>query len=149
VQLAKHAGARVIATASRRNVQRVRDLGADVVIDYKEDRFEDHARDVDVVLDTIGGATRERSFGLLRRGGVLVTLVPPPPDQQLAAKHGIRALFNRGQPSPERSMGTLALFDSGGLKAPAIGAVLPLAQAAQAHAMIESGHTDGRVVLEV
>jgi NADPH:quinone reductase-like Zn-dependent oxidoreductase len=149
VQLAKRAGARVIATASGRNVQRVRDLGADVVVDYKKDRFEDHARDVDVVLDTIGGATRQRSFVLLRRGGVLVTLVPPPPDQELAAEHGIRVIFNRGQPSPERSRVTLALFDSGELKAPEIGAVLPLTQATQAHALIDSGHTDGRVVLEV
>jgi NADPH:quinone reductase-like Zn-dependent oxidoreductase len=114
VQLAKRAGARVIATASDRNVQRVRDLGADVVVDYKKDRFEDHARDVDVVVDTVGGATCERSFALLRRGGVLVTLVPPMPDQESAAQRGIRAVFNRGQSPTERSsMVTLvALFDS-------------------------------------
>ncbi|MBV8843731.1 MAG: NADP-dependent oxidoreductase [Bryobacterales bacterium] len=93
VQLAQRAGARVIATASGRNVPRVLDLGADVVVDYKKDRFEDHAREVDVVLDTIGGDTRVRSFAVLRRGGVLVTLVPPPPDQEFAAKHGIRALW--------------------------------------------------------
>jgi hypothetical protein len=80
---------------------------------------------------------------------VLVTLVPPPPDQELAAEHGIRVMFIRGQPSPERSRVTLALFDSGELKAPEIGAVLPLTQATQAHALIDSGHTDGRVVLEV
>jgi NADPH:quinone reductase-like Zn-dependent oxidoreductase len=149
VQLAKRAGARVVATASGKNVERVRDLGADVVVDYKKDRFEDHARDVDVVLDTIGGATRERSFALLRGGGVLVSLVGPPPDEEAAARRGIRVAFNRGQSSSDGSMATLVgLFDSGGLKAPAIGAVLPLTQAAQAHALVESGHADGRIVLE-
>lgn len=86
VQLAKRAGARVIATASGRNVQRVGDLGADVVVDYKKDRFEDRARDVDVVLDTVGGATRERSLVLLPRGGVLVTLVPPMPDPRFCSR---------------------------------------------------------------
>jgi NADPH:quinone reductase-like Zn-dependent oxidoreductase len=78
VQMAHHAGVRVVATAGRDDLGYVRGLGADVVCDYRADRFEDHARDVDVVLDTVGGDTQVRSFAVLKRGGTLVSIVAEP-----------------------------------------------------------------------
>ena len=80
IQLARRANALVIATASTANLDAIHVLGADVVVDYTRDRFEDVASQVDVVLDTVGGQTHERSYAVLRKGGLLVTLVPPPPD---------------------------------------------------------------------
>ena len=92
VQLARWRGAHVLATASARDTLFVRSLGADDVIDYHATRFEDMLRDIDVVLDTIGGETRERSWRVLRKGGVLVTLVSPiPPD--VAEQHSARGVF--------------------------------------------------------
>ena len=98
MQLARWRGARVLATASARDTALVRSLGADDVIDYHAARFEEMLRDIDVVLDTIGGGTRERSWGVLRKGGVLVTLVSPiPPD--VAEQHGVRGVFFVASPS--------------------------------------------------
>src|SRR5271165_2900947 len=92
VQLARWRGAHVLATASARDTALVRGLGADDVIGYHAARFEEMLRDVDVVLDTIGGETRERSWRVLRKGGVLVTLVSPiPPD--VAEQHGVRGVL--------------------------------------------------------
>src|SRR4029078_2096724 len=101
VQLARWRGARVVATASARDTAFVYSLGADVVIDYHATPFEDTLRDIDVVLDTIGGETRGRSWGVLLKGGVLVTLVSPIPPGE-AEQNGLRGIFfivsgNRGQ----------------------------------------------------
>src|ERR1700689_4355936 len=90
IQFAKAKGARVLTTVSTDNVAFARTLGADIVIDYKTQRFEDHASDVDMVLDLIDGETRERSWPLLKRGGVLVTTLTDPP-QDKAKEHGVRA----------------------------------------------------------
>jgi NADPH:quinone reductase-like Zn-dependent oxidoreductase len=76
VQFAKIKGARVIGTASARNADFLRELGADEVIDYKKTRFEDVVHNVDVVFDTIGGDTQQRSWGVLKKGGILVSVVP-------------------------------------------------------------------------
>ena len=92
VQLARWRGSRVLATASASNAELVRSLGADEVIDYHTTRFEERLRDIDVVLDTIGGETRERSWQVLRKGGVLVTLVSPIPPG-VAEQHGVRGMF--------------------------------------------------------
>jgi len=73
IQFAKAAGARVLTTVSTNNVKFARELGTDVAIDHKTQRFEDHARDLDMVFDLIDGETRERSWGLLKKGGVLVS----------------------------------------------------------------------------
>src|SRR4051812_32425575 len=91
VQFAKAKGARVLTTVSTDNVEFARSLGADVVIDYKTQRFEDHASDLDMVFDLIDGETRERSWGLLRQGGTLVSTLSAP-SQETANKFGVRAL---------------------------------------------------------
>lgn len=90
VQLAKWKGARVIGTASGRNLAYVRDLGADQVIDYTAQRFEDTARDVDVVLDTVGGEVQQRSWKVLKTGGILVALTAPPSAEE-ATRHKVRS----------------------------------------------------------
>jgi NADPH:quinone reductase-like Zn-dependent oxidoreductase len=149
VQLAKLAGARVIATASGSNLERVRGLGADVAVDYRTQRFEDFARDVDVVLDTVGGETRNRSWPLIRRGGVLATLQPPPPDQTVADRYGVQAFMVHGHPDISEILPEMTrLLESGELAFPEIATTFPLEQAAQAHAAVESG-ARGRIALVV
>ena len=92
VQLARRIGIRTIATAATAHVAFVRKLGADIVIDFKTQRFEHEVREVDAVLDLVGGETQKRSFQVLRRGGKLVSAVSPP-DQDLAKSHGVDAAF--------------------------------------------------------
>lgn len=147
VQLARWRGARVLATASARDTAFVHNLGADVVIDYHATLFEDTLRDIDVVLDTIGGETRTRSWRVLRKGGLLVTLVSPIPTGE-AEQHGGRGIFfivngNRGQ---LEQIG--ALVDGGKLK-PVIAEVLPLAQAREAFEHSSPSHAPGKIVLQV
>src|SRR4051812_35052834 len=101
VQFAKWKGAYVIGTASGSHVEQVRQLGADEVIDYRKTKFEEVAREVDVVLDTIGGETQERSWKVLKRGGVLASLVQPPPAEKAAAR-GVRAFFVRQKANGEQ-----------------------------------------------
>lgn len=92
IQIARQAGARVVATASGDGLEIARRLGANQVIDYRSERFEDKVSDVDVVLDTIGGDTQQRSFGVLRAGGYLAATTAPP-DEALAKAHGVGASF--------------------------------------------------------
>ena len=146
VQLARWRGARVLATASARNMAFVRSLGADDVIDYHATPFEVTLGELDVVLDTIGGETRERSWRMLRKGGVLVTLVSPIPTG-LAEQHGVRGVFfivrgNRGQLEQIST-----LVDEGQLK-PVIAEVLPLARAREAFEHGVGIHSPGKIVLQ-
>jgi NADPH:quinone reductase-like Zn-dependent oxidoreductase len=149
VQLAKWRGARVIATASSANLAFLRDLGADEVIDYTATRFEDVVRDVDVVLDTVGPAdnTQQRSWAVLKPGGMLVGMVVPP-DAAEAAAHQVRSQFIALQPDAQQLAEITRLIDAGQLR-PIVSTVLPLQEACQAHALIESRHTRGKIVLQV
>jgi NADPH:quinone reductase-like Zn-dependent oxidoreductase len=148
VQLAKQAGARVIATSSTINVERVRQLGADVVVDYKTQRFEDFARGVDMVLDTVGWETRERSWPLIRKGGVLASLLPPPPDEDTAQRYGVQAFMVHGHPDIAEIMPEMTRkLETGELTRPAIAATYSLDQAANAHAAFEASSPRGRIVL--
>ena len=90
VQLAKAKGAFVIATASGKNEEFVRSLGADEFVDYTREKFEQRVHEVDVVFDTVGSDTLERSFETLRRGGRLVSIVMPPSNEK-AESYGVRA----------------------------------------------------------
>ena len=146
VQLARWRSARVLATASARDTEFVRSLGADDVIDYHAAHFEETLHDVDIVLDTIGGETREHSWRVLRRGGVLVTLVSPIP-AGVAEQHGVRGVFfivrgNRGQLNQISK-----LVDEGKLK-PVIAEVLPLARAREAFEHGAGAHSPGKIVLQ-
>ena len=146
VQFAKAKGAYVIGTASSRNQSLLRELGVDKAIDYTKTRFEDVVRNVDVVLDTIGNETQERSFKVLKKGGILVSIVQPP-SEELAAKHGVRALFYGSHPSASDLAQITKLIDADKVK-PVVETVLPLAEARRAHELSQSGHARGKIVLK-
>jgi len=147
VQLAKAKGVYVIGTSSARNAEFVRELGVDEFIDYQATQFETVVHDVDVVLDTIGGDTQVRSFGVLRKDGFLASIVEPP-SEQLAAQHGVRSKMVGVLPNGTQLSEIAALIDSGKVK-PFVETVLPLSEARQAHEMSKSGRTRGKIVLQV
>lgn len=147
VQLARKADLRVIATASADDEQYVRLLGADEVINYRSSRFEEVVSPVDVVLDMVGGETRERSFRVLKPGGILVSVVSPAPEG--AARHGVKAVFFLVEVTTARLNKIADLFDSGKLVAH-VGSVLPLDQARTAHEMLAGApHERGKIVLRI
>jgi NADPH:quinone reductase-like Zn-dependent oxidoreductase len=145
VQLAKAKGSHVYGTASGRNQAYLKELGADEPIDYETTRFEDVARDVDVVLDTQGGQTQQRSFAVLKKGGILVSIAQPP-SQEEAAKYGVRATFMGSQPNVEQLTEIARLVDAGKLKT-TVEAVLPLEDARHAQELSQAGHVRGKIVL--
>jgi NADPH:quinone reductase-like Zn-dependent oxidoreductase len=147
VQLAKWKGAHVLATASTKNQELLRELGVDEPIDYTKQKFEDVARDVDLVLDLIGGETQERSWSVLKKGGVLISLVQPPSVEKAKAL-GVRAAFVAGHPSGAQLAEIANIIDSGKL-APVINRILPLSEARRAHELSQSGHTHGKIVLRI
>src|SRR5580765_2822361 len=148
VQLAKRAAREVIATAFSSGLAYVRALGADRVIDVQTSRFEEVLTDVDVVLDTIGVDMQDRSFAVLKPGGVLVSAVAEP-DQRKAARHGVRALFFLVDVSSRRLEQLAALIEAGELTTN-IGYVLSLADARIAHEMLAGRpHKRGKIVLRV
>jgi NADPH:quinone reductase-like Zn-dependent oxidoreductase len=147
VQLAKQHGAKVIGTASR-NIDFLAELNVDQAIDYATTRFEDVVDPVDVVLDTIGGDTQERSWGVLKPGGMLVSTVQAP-SEETAAAHGVRQAMVFSTPPIGKVLTEVAgLVDSGQIK-PHVSSVLPLQEIRKAHEMIEAKHTRGKIVLQV
>ena len=147
VQLAKTHGLHVTATASGAGVALVRSLGADVVIDYRKQRFQELVKGVDVVLDTLGGPTREASWATLKPGGMLVaTAMPPPPERAAAA--GVRAAFVFTPPRGAVLAQLAERVDAGQLRL-LVGQELALADAAQAHRLGESGQARGKMILHV
>jgi NADPH:quinone reductase-like Zn-dependent oxidoreductase len=148
VQLAKRAGAEVIATTLSGDIEYVRTLGADQIIDVQPVRFEEKVRDVDVVLDTIGGETLARSFEVLKPGGILVSAVAKP-DQEEASRRKIRAVFILVAVTSASLIKIAALLESGELKT-RIGEVLPLNEVRLAHEMLAGRpHKPGKIVLAV
>ena len=149
VQLARRAHLRIIATAGTKDIDDVRALGADKVVDYHTQRFEAEARDADAVLDLVGGETQTRSFQVLRPGGKLISAVSEP-DQERAKQHGVSACFFLVEVTTERLRRIADLIDRGELKT-RVGAVLPLADAREAHMMLEGRLPlpRGKIVLSV
>jgi NADPH:quinone reductase-like Zn-dependent oxidoreductase len=147
IQFAKAKGARVLTTVSTNNVEFARSLGADVVIDYKTQRFEEHAHDLDMVFDLIDGETRERSWKLLKRGGVLVTTLTEP-SQDTARHYGVRALRYTVEANGRELADIAELVASGKVK-PHVQKTFPLEQAPAAMAMVEHGGSVGKIVLSM
>jgi NADPH:quinone reductase-like Zn-dependent oxidoreductase len=147
VQLAKLAGLRVIATTSGANVVLVKSLGADVVIDYRTEDIVAKAQGVDLVIDTVGGETQKKSFVLVKKGGLLLSIVSPP-DEALAKQHGVTARFERGNMNGIRLQEIAGLIDAGKLKV-IIDKEFPLAQAKAAHEYSETGRARGKIILRV
>jgi NADPH:quinone reductase-like Zn-dependent oxidoreductase len=147
VQLAKAKGAYIFGTASGKNEQFVKDLGVDRFIDYTKEKFEEVVKDVDVVFDTVGGDTLERSFQTLKKGGFLVTTVQPPPED-LAKKFEVNAAMVNVQPNAEQLAEITELVESGKVKTH-VETVLPFAKVKKAHELSEAGRTRGKIVLIV
>jgi len=147
VQLAKWKGAVVIGTASARNHDFLRNLGIDQVVDYEREKFEDVVQPVDVVLDTMGGEIQERSWKVLKRGGILISIVSPP-SVEAAAAHGVRQAFVFIKPSADQLTSIAALVDAEKLKA-IVETTLPLSDATRGQELSERGHTRGKIVLRV
>jgi NADPH:quinone reductase-like Zn-dependent oxidoreductase len=147
VQLAKMKGARVIATASKKNHDFLRSLGADEVIDYNTTKFEDAVHGVDAILDTITGETMERSWQVLKKGGILVSILEPP-SQEKAGACGVRCHHTFVQPNMEQLNEIAKLVDAGKLKV-IIEKVFPLAEAGAAQESNAAGHTRGKIAIRV
>lgn len=149
VQIARHAGIRSVATAATDDLAYVRELGADTVVDFQTQRFEDAARDADAVLDLVGGDTQNRSFQVLRRGGKLISAVSQP-DQELAKSHGVDATFFLVKVTTRHLTELADLIDRGNLRT-RVGTVLPLADARKAHFILEGQRPQpkGKIVLAV
>jgi NADPH:quinone reductase-like Zn-dependent oxidoreductase len=141
VQIARWRGASVTGTASRANLDLVRELGAVEVIDYQTTRFEDVVRDFDLVFDTVGGETLTRSWGVLKPGGRLVTIVS---SGEQAFDERTRAAFFIVEPNRSQLQEIAWLIDSGAIR-PIVGSVFPLAETRQAY-QHKPGH--GKTVLQ-
>jgi NADPH:quinone reductase-like Zn-dependent oxidoreductase len=148
VQLAKRAGAVVIATASVENDSYVRRLGADGVIDYRARRFEERVKEIDAVIDTVGGETLDRSYGVLKRGGIVVSSAAQP-SKEKAEHYGVRAVFFLVQVTTERLTMIGEMIDAGALQSE-VGEVLWLNEARKGHEMLEGApHRRGKIVIKV
>ena len=148
VQLAKAKGAFVIGTASGRNEQFVRDLGADEFVDYTRQPFEEVVKDMDVVFDTIGGDTLEQAFKTLKKGGFLVSAVETPSEEK-AKEFDIKvAQLLFFQPSAQQLTEINRLIEAGKLKIH-VETVLPLPEVKKAHQLSQSRRTRGKIVLQI
>jgi NADPH:quinone reductase-like Zn-dependent oxidoreductase len=147
IQFAKNRGAHVLATAAKGDADFVRRLGADVVIDYTSQRFEEVASDVDVVYDLVGGDTRERSWRTLRRGGILVSTLGQP-EESNAQNYAVRAKGYVTQPNRAQLMRISRLIDAKRVR-PAIHRTFPLEAAREAQSFLEESHPRGKIVLTV
>lgn len=147
VQLAKWKGAYVLGTASTRNLDYIRALGVDEAIDYTTTDFEKVAKDMDVVLDTVGGEYEIRSARVLKPGGALVSIMSPT-SVETAAKHGVLGFYIGAQSSSKHLTEIGALIDAGKVK-PMVENVFPLRDLARAHELSASGHARGKIGLQV
>jgi len=147
VQIAKARGARVIATASTANQDILKQLGADVAVDYTKTKFEDVARDVDAVLDPVGKETLARSYDVVKKGGIVMSLVARPDPVELK-KHGIRGAGISAHPDADDLTEIAHLIDEGKIK-PSVTQVLPLSEAIAAQRQAATHHTRGKVVLRI
>jgi NADPH:quinone reductase-like Zn-dependent oxidoreductase len=146
VQLAHLHGAYVIATSSAANVEFLKQLGADEVIDYKESRFEDSVKDVDVVFDGVGGETLDRSWPVLRPGGRMVTIAA---DSEGTKEQRVKDAFFIVEPNQNQLNEITKLIDAGTLKA-FVSAVVPLDKASDAYnKVVAEKRTYGKVVVVV
>jgi NADPH:quinone reductase-like Zn-dependent oxidoreductase len=148
VQLASQAGVHVIAVAGAAHRQYLTKLGAERFVDHKTERFEESLTGVDVVLDTVGGETQQRSLRVLKRGGILVSAVSPVPEP-LQERHGVRAAYFIVDVTTARLNAISELFDTGKLVTD-VGTVLPLEESSRAHEMLGGApHKRGKIVLNV
>jgi NADPH:quinone reductase-like Zn-dependent oxidoreductase len=146
-QIAKHMGARVVGTASGADLEYLKLIGVDEVIDYRRTRFEDRASAVDAVVDLVGGDTRARSYSVLKKDGVLATTLPVT-DQAGMKSSGVRTVHVIMRRSSEDLEELARLMETGALK-PRLDKTMNFAQAREAQELSEAGRTHGKVILKV
>jgi NADPH:quinone reductase-like Zn-dependent oxidoreductase len=147
IQIAKARGAKVIATASTANQDLLKQFGVDQAIDYTTTKFEDVVKDVDVVLDAVRGDTLARSYGVVKKGGIIVSITGQP-DQAECEKRGIHGASLMAHPDAKALEELARLIEAKKIK-PVVSQVFPLAEAAKAHEQIATTHTRGKIVLKV
>lgn len=147
IQIAKHIGAYVATTCSPRNADLVRDLGADLVIDYHTQEFEDELSDYDMVFDMLGGETLNRSFKVLKKDGILVSIKGQDTDE-LASEHGVRFEWFFMEPNGEM-LGQLASLIEGGTIKTVIDSTYGIAETAEAYGALKEGHAVGKIVIKI
>jgi len=147
VQIAKARGVNVTATASTANQDLLKQLGVDQPIDYTTTKFEDVVKDVDVVLNAVRGDTLARSYGVVKTGGIIVSITGEPDPAELE-KHGIRGSALSAHPDAKVLEELAKLIDAGKIR-PIVSAVMPLGDIVKAHQQIATRHTRGKIVLKV
>lgn len=147
IQIAKARGAKVIATASTSNQDLLKQLGADVAIDYTKTKFEDIAKDVDVVLDPVGKDTLARSYGVVKKGGIVISLVSRV-DRAELDKHEIRGTPIAVKPNAAELREITRMIEEKKLR-PIVSQVLPLSEGAKADEKAETHHTRGKMVIKI
>jgi NADPH:quinone reductase-like Zn-dependent oxidoreductase len=147
IQIAKARGAKVIATASTPNQDLLKGLGADVAIDYTKTKFEEVAKDVDVVLDPVGKDTLERSYGVVKKGGIILSLVSDV-DRAELDKHGIRGTPISVKPNATELAEITEMIEQKKVR-PIVSQLFPLSEGAKADAKAETHHTRGKMVIKV
>jgi NADPH:quinone reductase-like Zn-dependent oxidoreductase len=147
IQIAKARGAKVIATASTAHQDFLKQIGTDVAIDYTKTKFEEVAKDVDVVLDSVGRDTLKRTYGVVKKGGIIVSIVDEPVQAELDA-HGIRGVTLRASPKTDGMEELARLMETKKLT-PVVSQTFPLADFNKALDQIATRHTSGKIVLQV
>lgn len=147
IQIAKHIGAYVATTVSASSFDYVKQLGADEVIDYKSQKFEELLKEFDAVFDTVGGETYNKSYQVLKKGGILVSMVASP-NEELAAKYGVTAIVQMTKINTEDLEKLAKLVEEGVVK-PEIDHVFPLEKIQDAFRAQEEGSPHGKVVVQI
>jgi NADPH:quinone reductase-like Zn-dependent oxidoreductase len=147
IQLAKHLGAYVATTASQKDVQYVKGLRADEAIDYKKQSFEDLIHDYDAVYDTVGGETYTKSYKVLKKGGVIVSMLEQP-NSDLMKRYGVKAIGQFTQPTSERLSKLTELVEKGAIKVH-VDKIFPLEQAREALDYQQQGKARGKIVIKI
>jgi NADPH:quinone reductase-like Zn-dependent oxidoreductase len=147
IQIAKHLGAYVATTAGADDVEYVKGLGADEVIDYKTQKFEDVVSDYNAVFDTVGGETNARSFNVLKKGGIIVSMLEEP-NTELMEKHGVSAISQFTQITSERLSRLTELVEQGVITVH-VEKTFALGEAADALEHLKTGHSRGKIVLRI
>lgn len=147
VQIATHLGAEVIANASFKDKEYLTRIGVKQIIDYRTQRFEQLVSDLDAVVDLVGGITAERSYQIVKKGGILVSTVGAV-DQAKGENFGIRAQSIIMKPEASGLEKLAKLVDEGVIK-PRVDRILPLEQVREAQDLVQAGQTNGKIILEV
>jgi len=147
VQLAKYLGAYVATTVSSNDMEFVKNLGADEAIDYKTQKFEERLHNFDAVFDNVGGETANKSFKVLKKGGIFVSMLGAP-NPELAKQYGVTAIGQNTKISSEKLNRLTELVDNGSIKV-CIDKVFPLEKTGKAFEYLENGHPQGKVVVEI